>query len=229
MNKNSSTQNSGFVIHPEDFLKFTSVTASNATRYFNCCFVPMYPHLLSEYSIGSDLSTLLAEVTRLLLKRGIDCRFITEITFESLAYWKEFIIKSQIRHIDSLKASFALCDREHYWGFATKIEDLMHNNNPATSIREHQLLLYSNNKSFIEMQQFLFDNLWSNAVPVKQRIVQLERDQISSRVNLPTEPERIFGDCMTYLRSAVYEILVVLPNTEATRFIGHREIGRAHV
>ena len=190
--------------------------------------VPLHPRLIPENSIGNDLSTLLAEVTRLLLKKGINCRFITEITLESLAYWKEFIIKGQIRHIDSLRASFALCDGEQYWGFATKVEDAMqnhnNNNNPATTTWQHQLLLYSNNKSFIEMQEFLFDNLWNNAVPVKQRIVQIERDQISSIVDLQTEPERIFRDCMTYLRSAVYEILVILPNTQAARFIGDRGI-----
>lgn len=224
MSENSTSQNAGFVIRPEDFLKFISETASNATQYFDCCFVPVHPYLLHEYSIGNDLTSLLAEVTKLLLNKGIICRSITEITVESLAYWKEFLNKGQIRHIDSLRASFALCDREHYWGFATEGEDLMNNNNPVTTIREHQLLLYSNNKSFIEMQQFLFDNLWNNALPAKQRIVQIERDQISSIVSLPTEPERIFGDCKKYLKSAVYEILLILPNIEAARFIGDRGI-----
>ncbi len=91
MSKNSTSQNAGFVIHPEDFLKFISVTASNAAQYFDCCFVPMHPHLLAEPSVLNDLSGLLTDVTKQLLKKGISCRFITEVTIESLGYWKKFI------------------------------------------------------------------------------------------------------------------------------------------
>lgn len=231
MSKNSASQNGGFVIHPEDFLKFISVTASNAAQYFDCCFVPVHPHLLAEPTVLNDLSGLLTDVTKQLLKKGISCRFITEVTIESLGYWKKFIVRSQIRHVDFLGASFALSDREQYWGFAIETGDAMQNKynnniccNPAAALMESQLLLYSNNKSFIDMQQFLFDNLWNNAIPIKQRIVHLEREQISSIANQSIEPERIFADCMRYLRSAVYEILVILPNTEAARFIGDRGI-----
>src|SRR5215831_8084638 len=150
MSEYSTSQRADFIICPEEFLEFISATVTNAAEHLDCCFVPMCPDTSPYDSVTNDFSGLMAEITKRLLKKGIKCRFITEVTAESLTYWKPFIVNSQVRHIDSLKANFVLCDCQHYWGFAINIQDLLTYNNPGMEIKEHQLLLYSNNKSFIE-------------------------------------------------------------------------------
>lgn len=222
--ENSIYPNAGFVICPEDLLKFISETVPNATRSFDCCFVPMGSRSSAYYALGNNLSTLLQKMMKLLINKGIECRFITEITAQTLYYWKEFINKGDLRHINPLKASFAVCDGEQYWGFTTKSENLMPNIEWKTIDGEHQLLLYSNNKLFVEMQQFLFDNLWNSATPAKHRIVQIERDLAAPFVNLTTEPEQTFREFMTCLETAIYEILIILPSIRAARSIGERGI-----
>ncbi|MFZ0328940.1 MAG: hypothetical protein WAL66_16725 [Nitrososphaeraceae archaeon] len=224
INESSISQNAGFIIRPDNYLKFLSGTLSNAARYFDCCFVPMSRSSQSKSSIGNNLSSTLCEVSKHLLHKGVNCRFVTEITPETLTYWKEFIKNSDVRHVDCLRVSFSLCDGEQYWGFATMVKDPMQNKVLVTPITEHYLLLYSNNRSFVEMQQFLFDNLWNNAVPAKERIVQIERDRMATIINLTTEPEQIFRYCINYLNAAIYEILVILPTVGATRSIGDRGI-----
>jgi hypothetical protein len=223
-NENSISQNAGFIIRPDNYLKFLSGTLSNASRYFDCCFVPRTSSSQSKSSIGSDFSSSLCEMTKHLLDKGVNCRFITEITGETLTYWKGFINNSDVRHVDCLRVSFSLCDGEHYWGFATEAEHPMGKKELVKPITEQQLLLYSNNRSFVEMQQFLFDNLWNSAVPAKERIVRIERDRMATIINLTTEPEQVFRYCTNYLRAAIYEILVILPTVAAAKSIEDRGI-----
>jgi two-component system sensor histidine kinase VicK len=223
-NENSISQNAGFIIRPDNYLKFLSGTLSNASRYFDCCFVPSIHSSQSNSLICNDSSSSLSKMTKHLLDKGVTCRFITEITRETLTYWKEFINNSDVRHVDCLRVSFSLCDGEQYWGFATEAEHSMQKKELVTPITEQQLLLYSNNRSFVEMQQFLFDNLWNNAVPAKERIVRIERDRMASIINLTTEPEQVFGYCIDYLAAAIYEILVIVPTVAAARSIEDRGI-----
>ena len=95
--------------------------------------------------------------------RGIKSRFITEITKDNLHYCKELIqVVSEVRHLDGVKGNFAVGE-SFYAGYAIgqEAKPLAH-------------VIYSTAKEFVEQQQYFFDMLWSKAIPVEQRIKEIE-------------------------------------------------------
>ncbi len=97
-----------------------------------------------------------------LSKRKIPCRFITEITADNLQYCKDLMKMSEVRHLAGLKGNFA-ANQTQYIASAT--------------MRNLELLpqvIYSNSTAVVEQHHFFFENLWNNATPAEQRIIEIE-------------------------------------------------------
>ena len=66
---------------------------------------------------------------------------------------------TDLRHLYGIKGNFGIADGKDYGGSA--------------SVKEGQPpieLIRSNVKTFVEQQQFLFETLWSKAIPAEQKI-----------------------------------------------------------
>jgi hypothetical protein len=95
-----------------------------------------------------------------LTKRGIRVRFLAEITKENLVYSKELMKFAELRHLDNIKfGGFGIFDGTKYRCSPTSKGE----GSPPEFIM-------SNVKELVEEQTFVFDTLWSRAIPVKQRI-----------------------------------------------------------
>jgi two-component system sensor histidine kinase VicK len=98
-----------------------------------------------------------------LAARGVNYRYLTEITKENLAFCKELQKYVELRHLDGVKINFGLNERECI---------------AATIVHEGPMPLsqvtYSSMKSIIEQQQYLFETLWDRATPAEQRIREIE-------------------------------------------------------
>jgi signal transduction histidine kinase len=97
-------------------------------------------------------------------ERGLRLRYITEITPDNLSYCKELeFIVSELRHLDGIKNSFMISEGEY---LAPLIAD------------EKQViaseLVYSNVAQVVEQGQYIFDTLWSKAIPASERIQKIE-------------------------------------------------------
>ncbi|HYG00684.1 MAG TPA: HAMP domain-containing sensor histidine kinase [Candidatus Saccharimonadales bacterium] len=98
-----------------------------------------------------------------ILSRGGKIRCITIITQENLAYCEELIkIVTELRHLDNLKGGIAINDHEY---MATTV---LQEAQPLTEV------IYSNVDEVVEQGQFVFDTLWKNAIPAKQKIRELK-------------------------------------------------------
>lgn len=116
-------------------------------------------------------------------KRGIKLRMITEVTGENLPYCKEAMLFVELRHLDGLKGNFAVSDSEYLT--TSTLQRLQ----PVTETT------YSNVVELVNQQQFVFDTLWSRAVPAELKIKELENkigalSEILNKVYLCTK-------CMT--------------------------------
>lgn len=99
-----------------------------------------------------------------LKKRGIKTRFITEITGANIDYCKELAkIVDELRHLDDVKGNFGVSESD-YIGSASLSE--------ATPLTQ---AIHSNVKAVIEQQQYLFETLWSKAIPADQKIKEIEQ------------------------------------------------------
>ncbi len=128
--------------------------------------------------------------------KGIKLRLITEITKENVTYCKTMMRYFDLRHIDAVKGNFGISDQNEYVGNIL-------NGKPDDK------LVHVSVKSFIELQQYLFDNLWNKAIPAKERINEIELGldkEFLETINDPQETKKVF---LNLLNSAIYEILVL--------------------
>jgi signal transduction histidine kinase len=98
-------------------------------------------------------------------RRGIKLRFVTEITTENIIYCKQLMTTSidELRHLDGIKGNFYVSEKE-YVSPATKHEK----GKPAFHV------VYSNVYEVVEQGQYLFETLWSKAMPAEQRVREIE-------------------------------------------------------
>lgn len=99
-------------------------------------------------------------------RKGVELRFVTEITSENVIYCKQLMRSSitELRHLDGIKGNFYVSEKE-YVSPATKHEK----GKPASHV------VYSNVHEVVEQGQYLFETLWTKAIPADQRIREIEK------------------------------------------------------
>ena len=107
------------------------------------------------------LETFLDSIINL-KKQYIKVRLVTEITGDNLPYYKEITKHIDIRHLDSVKGSFMVCDGREYLGYILGKQS------------ERLEMLHITMETFVEAQQYVFDGLWTAAVPFKDKLLEIE-------------------------------------------------------
>jgi two-component system sensor histidine kinase VicK len=184
---------------------------SKTTECIDFCFEDINLILTEQIEDNNAQSVLWIGIIGL-RNKGIKYRFIAEITKENLFHCKKLIKIGELRHIDGLKGNFGVCDRNIYLGYLkNKGDNQQEEKVLVNSTNDKSFVLSSDNKSFVDMQQFLFDRLWNNAVPVKARIIEIQRNQVTDHSETLKEPEEIQILAFRLLKSAVYDIFIIFP------------------
>jgi hypothetical protein len=99
-------------------------------------------------------------------RRGVKLKYLTEITEYNVRYCKDLIkMVDELRHLEGIRGNFYVNETE-YIAPAT----LHEKGKPASQIT------YSNVKEIVEHHKhYVFDTLWSRAIPAKQRIKEIEK------------------------------------------------------
>ena len=92
-------------------------------------------------------------------ERGVQIRYVTEITAENLVHCKELMRFAELRHLDGVRGSFAVSEGEFVAGIAGKAH--------------LEKLVYSDIPEVVAHQQDVFETLWAAAMPAKERIMQI--------------------------------------------------------
>ena len=113
-------------------------------------------------------------------RRGGKIRAFTEITKENVHYCKELMrLVDELRHLAGVKGGLAVSESEY---MATTV---LQQAQPLTQV------IYSNVKEVVEQGQYIFDTLWSTAVPAEQRIREIEEGIIHKETRIIEEPDEI--------------------------------------
>ncbi|MGB8087069.1 MAG: HAMP domain-containing sensor histidine kinase [Nitrososphaeraceae archaeon] len=140
-------------------------------------------------------------------RTGFRLRFLTDINSENIIYCKELMKFAEVvRHVEGIKANFAVRNTD-YIGIATS------NAVFQPSIQPH--IIYSNVKGIIEQQQYLFNSLWDKSVPAEQRIEEIERGIQAEFFEIINDTKRISEILIDLAKSAVNEVVLLLPNDRA--------------
>jgi CheY-like chemotaxis protein len=139
--------------------------------------------------------------------RGIRLRFITEVTKQNIVYCKEMMKYVEVRHLDAVKGNFGISDGKHYLGHIIHKEG-----------EPPRRLIYINIKGFVRQQQYLFDNLWSRAVPAEHRIREIEEEgMLPDVIDILKDPFEIINTLYRLVRAAKDEILIIFHTANALR------------
>jgi len=129
--------------------------------------------------------------------KGTKLRLITEITKENIAYCKTMMRYFDVRHMDGVKGNFGISDKREYFA-----------NILSFTNKYYKELVHIDVKSFVELQQNLFDILWNRATPAKEKIKEIELG-LDKEFLETLSPQETKKTLLNLLGSATYEILIL--------------------
>src|SRR6476660_2670795 len=186
---------------------------SNADTAIDACLDPTGPSVM----MGVDA----IKNERLKAKRrGVNFRYITEITKDNLSYCKELSEFAEVRHLNGVKGNFEISKirikgewKGEYIATATLQEA-----EPVTQ------LIYSNVKEIVEQEQFVFDTLWDKAIPFLVRIKEIEEGIKPEVIEIIADPKVALETEYRLLKSAKQEVQIIF-STINTFLLQERQLG----
>ncbi|MFL6394940.1 MAG: hypothetical protein ACJ708_09840 [Nitrososphaeraceae archaeon] len=132
--------------------------------------------------------------------KGVRSRFVTEIFENNMHFCNRMMKNGEVFHNDNLKGTFIISDGIKYLCY------LLDDNGKGQVMVQ---LFYTKAKSFVDAQQYLFENLCNKAIPAREKIREIRkgiRGEFIDNIQDPSEIQRIAIDLLT---SASYEILLL--------------------
>jgi hypothetical protein len=179
---------------------------SSAVKSYNCIFDSSWLEVLLDNSL------LWNEQVQLKF-RHVTTRFITSISQENLEPCTKLMKYVELRHIDNVTGYLGIKDLEEEFIYVSAgLENI-----PAEStnlINSDSDLILSTNQSFIHMQSYFFERVWSVATPAMQRIAEIKRGvaQLKMLKELTRDPSEIRDALTEIVETSRSEILVVFPS-----------------
>lgn len=144
--------------------------------------------------------------------RHIATRFITRISHENLEYCTRLMKYVELRHIDNVSGYLGIKDLDEQFIYVST--GLGNITVESTKLIDPESdLILSTNQSFVQMQSYFFERVWSVATPAIQKIVEIKRGISENKMlKEPTNNPSEIGDAVTeIIESSRSEILVVFP------------------
>jgi signal transduction histidine kinase len=185
----------------ENAVKLFSRVIHGADTVIDICDDDIISHTATGFKI----------IEERILEAGAKFRYITEIKKDNIVYCKELMKFGQVRHLDGIRTNFVVTDTEYT---SSAIWQQVH---------AHPEIVYSNVRSIVEQQQYLFENLWNNAIPADRRIDEIEEGIELENTYVIQDPHNIEKLFVELVRSARHEVLLILPTVNA--FLREHRIG----
>ena len=140
-------------------------------------------------------------------KKGIRVRFVTSINEGNISFCRELLKFGDVFHNDDVTGAFQIADGDNYLCYITA--------NEGKGKGEQQQLFHTNTKSFVDIQQYLFNNLCDKAIPAREKIKEIERGIRRSFSNIIHDPQEIRKIVINQLVSARDEILLLFSTSNS--------------
>lgn len=132
---------------------------------------------------------------------SIKTRLISTLTAENLSILGE-VRQMETRHLDHVQGNFVIFDQKNYFGFL------------SDSINTRAKILHVSNESFVRTQMYLFDSLWSGAVTMRERTIELGL-HVPEFTKTVANPSEIFELVKRLFVSATSEVLILCSTSNA--------------
>lgn len=183
-------------MHQADVINGISDVFYTAEHRVDICGNSRFPSLI--FSFESIRNAVIAAKNR-----GIEQRYILEITKENISYCKQLLKMVgnwQIHHSEDIEANFVLNETEYL---------------SSITIREPQQAIFSNVREIIEQERSIFDIIWSKSMPAKHRIRQIQEGLGSEFLEVIYDTQRARDIYIDLAKSVKNEALVLFANSKA--------------
>jgi hypothetical protein len=187
----------------EDIAKLPLKIISNIKDTFDCCIDQNEMALLTE-------NEKLWNAIRGLKNKGVRVRFVTGVNEGNISSCRQLMKCGEVFHNDKVKGNFHIADGSNYLCYITKSEDKI-----SRKLEDEQHLFHTNTKSFVDIQQYLFDNLCNKAITAREKIKEIEKgitNDFADTINEPVEIRKIVNN---QLLSARDEILLLFSTSNS--------------
>lgn len=161
-----------------------------------------YLNIMGDSKLPEFLLT--DEITKAFQKaktKGIKIRFITEINRANLGVCKEIMKFAEVRHLDNIVGNFVLSDKEFFG-------QSLGSNYQVNKI-------YNNDNRIVELQNYVFENLWENSVSEHDKSSILEVGVEPEEVKVLSDPVEIRNTYLNLIESAKSEISLIIATPNA--------------
>ncbi len=135
------------------------------------------------------------QLTIKMINRGVKVRCITEITRENISYSKQMYEQLELRHMDKIKGGFTIVD-----GAACIIHPYMKREIASAEI------IYSVARPIIDQQEYIFETLWNNAIPAREKIGEIEQGIEREIIETIKDPREMQRRAVDLIMAAKFEI-----------------------
>jgi hypothetical protein len=152
------------------------------------------------------------EAASLVKEKGISIRIITEANEDNLEPVKQISSLFEVRHLSGITGNFGLLDRKQYVVAMFSAYE-----------KPPEQAFFSNSKSFVEQQQYIFDTLWEKAIPARIKIRQIElANELDFTRSISSKEVRDI--LMDHIECSVKSILIFLPGDEVVKWINEQYV-----
>jgi hypothetical protein len=163
----------------------------NATTSIDCYF----SHLSKS---ESTLSNYLFEFLRIVdKKKKITVRLVTMISLENIELARELARRVTVYHTDGSGGNFCIIDGTTY------LYDIEKSNQ---NMAKYHRYLFSNNPTFVKLQQNLFENLLNHATPARDKIKELQHGIQREYIKTIQDPSSILQLIRERIKTAGFDI-----------------------
>ena len=198
---NTVTTRTEVIYGAENAIELFSRVVSGANTMIDVC---------DDYIISANPSSH-EVIKKRVLNTKVKFRYITEIRKDNILYCKELMKVGQVRHLEGIRTNFVVTDSEYT---SSAIMQQIH---------AHPEIVYSNVRSIVEQQRYLFENLWNKSISAEQKIREIEEGVELERTYVIQDRQSIQKLFIDMLKSSKSEILLVLPTANA--FLREHRLG----
>ena len=186
------------IVHGTQVVNVLLDIFSSATNEISICGNPKFPSQLLSLDITKKAIAAKNNRTnqRYLIEVGKDniqsCRNLMEIVAQN---------DSNFRHSGDVEANFVVSEKEYLGSITLK--------------EPHQQAIYSNMKDMVEQQHRIFDNLWNRAIPIQDRISEVEEGREHEFYEVINDYKKAQEKYIDLARSVDREALLLFANSKA--------------
>jgi two-component system, OmpR family, sensor histidine kinase VicK len=177
----------------ENAVRLFSRVVSGAITTIDICDDDIIPHTPTSHKV----------IEKRVLEIEAKFRYITKIKEDNIRYCKELMKVGQVRHLDGIRTNFVVTDTEYTSSAFMQ------------QVQSHPEIVYSNVRSIVEQQRYLFENLWNKAIPAEHKIREIEEGVELEKTQVIQDSRSIQKLFVDMVKSAQHEVLLILPTVNA--------------